>query len=48
MVCSPNFLLKKLQENKGNVSYGDLADFVNDKVSRMSMVENSKARLRQR
>lgn len=36
------FLLKKLQETKGDVNYGDLADFINDKVSKMSMVENSK------
>lgn len=36
------FLLKKLQESKGNVSYGELADFINDKVTKMSMVENSK------
>ena len=36
------FLLKKLQESKGDVNYGDLADFINDKVTRMSMVENSK------
>ena len=36
------FLLKKLQESKGEVNYGDLADFINDKVTRMSMVENSK------
>ena len=33
------FLLKKLQETKGDVNYGDLADF---KVTKMSMVENSK------
>ena len=36
------FLLKKLQESKGEVNYGDLADFINDKVTKMSMVENSK------
>ena len=36
------FLLKKLQETKGDVSYGELADYVNDKVTKMSMVENSK------
>ena len=36
------FLLKKLQETKGDVNYGDLADFINDKVTKMSMVENSK------
>ena len=37
------FLLKKLQDTKGNVSYGELSDFINDKVSRMSLVENSKS-----
>lgn len=36
------FLLKKLQETKGDVNYGELADYVNDKVTKMSMVENSK------
>jgi hypothetical protein len=36
------FLLKKLQESKGDVNYGDLADFINDKVTKMSIVENSK------
>lgn len=36
------FLLKKLQETKGNVNYGDLAEFISDKVSRLSLVENSK------
>lgn len=36
------FLLKKLQESKGDVNYGELADFINDKVTKMSMVENSK------
>lgn len=37
------FLLKKLQDSKGNVSYGELSDYINDKVSRLSMVENSKS-----
>ena len=37
------FLLKKLQETKGNVSYGELSDYINEKVSRMSLVENSKS-----
>lgn len=37
------FLLKKLQETKGNVSYGELADYIADKVSRLSLVENSKS-----
>lgn len=36
------FLLKKLQETKGNVNYGELADYINDKVAKMSLVENSK------
>lgn len=36
------FLLKKLQESKGDVNYGELADFINEKVTRMSLVENSK------
>ena len=37
------FLLKKLQETKGNVNYGDLADYIADKVSRLSLVDNSKS-----
>lgn len=37
------FLLKKLQETKGNVSYGDLSDYINEKVSRMSLADNSKS-----
>jgi len=37
------FLLKKLQDTKGNVSYGELSDFINEKVTRMSLVENSKS-----
>lgn len=36
------FLLKKLQESKGDVNYGELADYINDKVTKMSLVENSK------
>ena len=36
------FLLKKLQETEGEVSYGELADYISDKVTKMSMVENSK------
>ena len=36
------FLLKKLQETNGNVSYGNLADYVYDNVRKMSMIENSK------
>lgn len=36
------FLLKKLKESKGNVTYGDLGKYIKDKVSRLSLVENSK------
>lgn len=36
------FLLKKLQDSKGEVNYGELADYINDKVTKMSLVENSK------
>lgn len=36
------FLLKKLQDSKGDVSYGNLADYVFDNVRKMSLVENSK------
>lgn len=37
------FLLKKLQETKGNVSYLDLMDYVTSKVRQTSIVENSKS-----
>lgn len=37
------FLLKKLQETQGNVNYGDLDKYITDKVSRLSLVENSKS-----
>ncbi len=36
------FLLKKLQETKGNVSLGELAAYVEEQVSRYSIIENSK------
>jgi len=36
------FLLKKLQESKGNVSYGDLADYIRDNVSIESLRINNK------
>ena len=36
------FLLKKLQDSKGNVNYGELDEYISDKVSRLSLVENSK------
>nr|NQU88938.1 caspase family protein [Bacteroidota bacterium] len=36
------FLLKKLQESKGNLTYGDLADFVKDNVSIESLRINNK------
>lgn len=37
------FLLKKLQETKGNVSLGELADFVTTKVKQRSIVVNRKS-----
>ena len=36
------FLMKKLQESKGNVTYGDLFDYVNKQVVRRSVVDMSK------
>ena len=36
------FLLKKLQESKGNVSYGELARYISEQVERSSLLENSK------
>lgn len=36
------FLLKKLQETRGNVSLGDLSDYVTDQVRKMSVVTKSK------
>ena len=37
------FLLKKLQETKGKVSYEELVDYVRTEVSRKSIVENNKS-----
>lgn len=37
------FLLQKLQETKGNVSYGELSDFIKEKVVYESLLENSKS-----
>ena len=37
------FLLQKLQETKGNVSYGELSDFIKEKVLDKSLLENSKS-----
>jgi TPR repeat protein len=36
------FLLKKLQDSKGNVTLGDLADYLTSEVKRQSFDENSK------
>ena len=36
------FILKKLQENKGDVSLGELSDYVTDQVKRQSVVSNRK------
>ena len=35
-------LLKKLQETKGDVSMGDLSDYLESKVSLQSLKENKK------
>lgn len=37
------FLCKKLQETKGNVTLGDLADYIADNVGKHAMIENSKS-----
>ncbi len=37
------FLLKKLQESKGNVTLGELGDYINSNVRQRSIVENSKS-----
>lgn len=37
------FLLKKLQESKGDVTLGELGDYINNKVRQCSIVENSKS-----
>ncbi|MDE5968283.1 MAG: caspase family protein, partial [Muribaculaceae bacterium] len=36
------FLLKKLQETKGNVTYGELADYINENVKREAFLSNEK------
>lgn len=36
------FLLKKLQETKGNVSYGELAEYIKENVKKESFLTNSK------
>ena len=36
------YLLKKLQETKGNVTFGELADYVTSKVKKQSIVINGK------
>lgn len=36
------YLLKKLQETKGNINLGSLSDYVNEKVSQKSIVINNK------
>jgi hypothetical protein len=37
------YLLKKIQESKGNISLGELSDYVIDKVSKTSIVFNGKS-----
>lgn len=37
------FLLKKLKDTKGDVSYGELIDYVHGEVSKKSIVENNKS-----
>lgn len=37
------FLLKKLQETKGQATLGEIADYVTTQVGRKSIVENSKS-----
>ena len=37
------FLLKKLKESKGNVTLGELGDYVTQEVRRYSIVENGKS-----
>ncbi|MDE5810017.1 MAG: caspase family protein [Muribaculaceae bacterium] len=36
------FLLKKLQENKGDVTLGELSDYITEQVKRQSVVSNGK------
>ena len=37
------FLLKKLQETQGNVTLGELADYIKDNVEKQSIVVNRKS-----
>ena len=37
------FLLKKMQESKGNVTLKELGDYLSEKVSQQSIVVNSKS-----
>ena len=37
------YLLKKLKESKGNVSYGELGDYIHKEVKRRSIVSNRKS-----
>lgn len=37
------YILKKLKDTKGDVSYGDLIDYVQSEVSKKSIVENNKS-----
>ncbi len=37
------FLLKKLQDTRGNVTLGELSDFISNQVSKRSIIENSKS-----
>ena len=36
------YLLKKLQETKGDVNIGELADYITDQVMKQSIVTNGK------
>ena len=37
------YLLKKLKETKGDVTYGELGSYLTEQVSRKSIVANSKS-----
>ena len=39
------FLLKKLQESKGDVTLGDLSDYITKNVKRISIVEQGKSQV---
>ena len=34
------YLLKKLQESQGNINFGELSDYLTEKVSYESLIEN--------